>query len=498
VSAGDPARARTGPGTRRAELPRSIFVPQEDPREELREAVDAILSDAFMGFLALLLVPIILLPLLVSLPSTVGDLLNAGDVTIIGFFVVEYAAKLYLARDRWAYARAPWHLLDLVVILLSLASYVPLFGLSGRGSAILLVRLLRLPRLFAVGGRAVQGRLAREEEAVPELPPEPVALIRQVDASHPKAPRELTWEELAGHLASATPEWIHLSNVSEGSLLRLSALLQVHESHFRYRLLDDLWPHISRVERTVLLFLQTGEIRYPKRSQDYYTVARHGAIIVLQGAKVVSVSPHGVDPIPRVLEALQSSAPVASGFQIQVVEGILDTQLRQYRTLLAEIELEIGGIARTPRRHLPGDFLARVYEFNKAIVRLTTNISHFREVLGRILSGRVAVPGLDEPARGHLEGLSDEAGYLSDTVKEAADQLGTIIDVYVNQSSFETNRVLKILAVITAVAIIPATVGGLLGIDGPYDFVLWQVLLVISLSMLFVSYCFLRLGWLRA
>jgi len=72
-----------------------------------------------------------------------------------------------------------------------------------------------------------------------------------------------------------------------------------------------------------------------------------------------------------------------------------------------------------------------------------------------------------------------------------------VVDVYTNQSSFETNRILKILAVITAVAIIPATIGGLLGIDGPYDFVLWQVLLEVALGMVFATYCFIKLGWLR-
>jgi len=135
---------RTGTETSRtASLPRSIFVPEEDPRREAREAVDAILSDAFMAFLSLLLLPIILIPFFVTLPPTLNELFDAGNLTIIVFFVVEYGAKLYLARSRRAFVRSPWHILDLVVIVLSLGSYAPLFGLAGHGSAVLLVRLLR-------------------------------------------------------------------------------------------------------------------------------------------------------------------------------------------------------------------------------------------------------------------------------------------------------------------------------------------------------------------
>ena len=112
-------------------LPRSIFVPDEDPHEAAREAVYAILSDPFMAFISLLLLPIILLPIFVSLPATIVQLLDYGDVTIVVFFVAEYASKIYVAKDRWAYVRSPWHLLDLAVIVLSFVTYLPIFALNG-------------------------------------------------------------------------------------------------------------------------------------------------------------------------------------------------------------------------------------------------------------------------------------------------------------------------------------------------------------------------------
>jgi Mg2+ and Co2+ transporter CorA len=496
VNAGAPSRA-DAPSSELTSLPRSIFVPQEDPRREAREAVDAILSDAFMGFLSLLLLPIILIPFFVTLPSTINQLFDAANWTIIAFFIVEYGAKIYLADDRVAFARSPWHLLDLTVIVLSVVSYLPILGLAGHGSAILLVRLLRLPRAFAVAGRAAGSRYAQPETGPVAPPPEIPPTIHQVDPSHVAEPRVLSWDEFEAHLDSDAVEWIHLSNVSQASLVRLSTTLRLPEHRLRLRQLEDLPPHIGRVERTTLLFLQTGEIQYPKRSQEFYTVARRGAVIILQGPKVLSVSPHDMDPFDAVERALTSSAPGPTDFRLRVVSALLDETLRDYRRIFEEIELEIAAISRTPRSRLPKDFLLRVYEIHKSILRLSANTVRLRELLQRLVSGRLSLEGLDEPAKAQFEGLTDEMSYLSDIAKETSDNLQTVVDIYTNQSSFETNRILKILAVITAVAIIPATIGGLLGIDGPYDFVLWQVLLEVTLGMAFVTYCFIKLGWLR-
>jgi Mg2+ and Co2+ transporter CorA len=479
-------------------LPRSIFVPIEDPRREVREAVYAILSDGFMAFLSILLIPILLVPFFVQVPDDINRILNLGDVTIIGFFVVEYGSKLYLAEDRWEYFLSGWHLLDLVVILLSFVAYLPLLGLSEHGSAVLLLRLLRLPRVFAVGGRAAASRFGQQEQGPTAAPPEPDAIIRFVDPTHLTAPQTLSWAEFEQHLATDAPEWFHVSRLSYTSFQRLSALVKVPERHFRFRQLDDLWPHVGRADRAIILFFQTGEIRYPKHTREFYTIGRRGAAALIIGPKIISITAHQTDPFSRVAEELGRMESPSSEFTFRILEAQLDSTVNGYHTLFTELELEINGISRTPRSRLPKDFLARAYELHKAITRVSANITHFRELLSRLVAGRVPIEGVDDKARGRLEALADEAGYLGEIARESSESLNTVIDVYINQSSYETNRILKILAVITTVAIIPATIGGLLGIDGPYSFVLWQVGLAVSVGMIFVGYCFIQLGWLKS
>src|SRR5271154_2188118 len=87
------------------ELPRSIFVRQEDPRKDLRETVGSVFSDRFMAFLSLILLPVILLPFFVTLSAPVLGFFEICDVTVILLFTIEYSAKLYLAKSRWEYFR---------------------------------------------------------------------------------------------------------------------------------------------------------------------------------------------------------------------------------------------------------------------------------------------------------------------------------------------------------------------------------------------------------
>jgi len=188
------------------------------------------------------------------------------------------------------------------------------------------------------------------------------------------------------------------------------------------------------------------------------------------------------------------------GFTASVLYGILEATLKEYRSIFTEIEVEATRIGGTPRSKLPRDFLQRMYGLNKEVTRLTSNMVHFKELLGVVISKRVPLEGFGESAEEDFKALQDETSFLNDIADDIVDQLRTIIDLYINQSSYETNRILKILAVITALAIIPSAIGGILGmnlLDVPYTFDLWQIVVVIVFSMAFIGYCFIKLGWLR-
>jgi Mg2+ and Co2+ transporter CorA len=480
-------------------LPRSIYAPENDPRENLREMINAVFSDNFMIFLSLILVPMILLPFIFQLKAAELSFIDICDWIIVILFVMEYTSKLYLAKDRWQHFKSPWHIVDLIIVVLPFVQYFPLFGLVITGSPSLLLRLLRLPRALAVGGRAVAGRRNNDAIASDAEAEGPQTVIRQVD-SDLKTTHNLSWNELKSHLADASrQEWLDLHYVSDEGFRALSEILGVAQPHFKSELMDDIYPHIDYVQKSSFIFVQSGEVKYPDHADSYLTILRSGVIVICNGTKIITVSRHSVDFLDEVLSSVKQTKKDGT-FVVPVLYSILDRMLADYRAILSEIELEVLKIGGTPRSKLPRDFLERIYQLDKEVSRLVSNLVHFKDMLGIITSRKVPLEGFDAASEEAFHVLQEGAGYLNEVAHDLIGNLRTIIDLYINQTSFETNRILKILAVITAISVIPSAIGGLMGtnlLDAPYSAYLWQLSLVIGISMALVTYTFIKLGWLR-
>ena len=480
-------------------LPRSLYAPKKDPRADIREMADSIFSDKFMIFLSLIIIPIILAPFLFQLDDATLVFLEICDWIVVILFVAEYTTKLYAAENRWRHFKQPWHLVDLVIIGLPFVQYLPLIELSITGSPSLLLRLLRLPRAFAVGSRAIAGRRSGPVATLQADMPGPETIIRQVGPDL-QAKRNLTWDEFKTHLSNAaSEEWLDLHYVSDEGFSQLSKILGIAEPHFKSGLVDDIYPHIDYVQKASFIFLQSGKVVYPEHAESFLRISRSGVIVICSGSKIITVSRHSVDLLEKVLSSVKQS-PKGSSFVVPVLHSILEHMLNDYRGILSEIELEVLKIGSTPRSKLPKDFLERIYQLDKEVARLVSNLLHFKDMLTIITSKRVPLEGFDEDTEESFQLLQDNAAYLNEISHDLIDNLRSMIDLYINQTSFDANRILKILAVVTSISVIPTAVSGILGsnlIDAPYGAYLWQITFVIAIGMAFAAYVFVKLGWLK-
>ncbi|MCZ7392850.1 MAG: ion transporter, partial [Candidatus Methanoperedens sp.] len=137
-------------------------------RGKIREPVYQIFTDHLMIVLALLLIPVIFLPLFFIFSPFMLVLFRIARDAILVIFILEYFLKLYVADFRKAYAADPWHVIDLLIVILAATNFIPWTLLGGIGRAFPLLRLLRLTRIFAVAGRTVK-------RAIPVRPLEEVA-----------------------------------------------------------------------------------------------------------------------------------------------------------------------------------------------------------------------------------------------------------------------------------------------------------------------------------
>ncbi len=121
-------------------------------------------------------------------------------------------------------------------------------------------------------------------------------------------------------------------------------------------------------------------------------------------------------------------------------------------------------------------------------------------MLKDIRSGKVPPGGLKEGYLPLFGILYDESTYLFETSENVRDNLISLIDLHINTVSVGLNRVMKILAVITSLGLIPTIINGLFGenlIDSPYSVRISEVFFLELSIMLLAAYAFYRRGWLR-
>src|SRR5213078_5018892 len=107
-------------------------------------------------------------------------------------------------------------------------------------------------------------------------------------------------------------------------------------------------------------------------------------------------------------------------------------------------------------------------------------------LLGMLAEGRRALPGLGSD-RAVLSELSEQADYLHETVEKAQEQLLTLLDLHLNIASYDVNRFMRLLAVVSSLALIPTIIGGLLGMNvagNPWPVTLSQVSFGVLILML--------------
>jgi len=125
-----------------ANLPTAMT--DDTPQEERLQRFSARI-DPIMMVLALLWLPVLVVPLVTELHGWVATTFAAIDYFVWAAFVVEYAAKLRLAVDRWHFVRH--HLLDLAMVAVPILRPLRLARL---------LRLIRLDRVVLVLGSSLR------------------------------------------------------------------------------------------------------------------------------------------------------------------------------------------------------------------------------------------------------------------------------------------------------------------------------------------------------
>ena len=145
------------------------------------------------------------------------------------------------------------------------------------------------------------------------------------------------------------------------------------------------------------------------------------------------------------------------------------------------------------------NLLDTAFQFKRVSSTLASSLFHQKEVMAVIARN---IPGMGPWAgeKSIFDTLADETAYLHETAGNIREGLLSLIDVHINTVSYEMNRAMRVIAVLSALVLIPTLIGQVLGmniLETPFELYLWEVTAWTVISMLVVGWVFYRLGWLR-
>jgi Mg2+ and Co2+ transporter CorA len=476
-------------------------IAREDRAIDRRQIVDDIFSDKVMGGLALLLIPLLLLIDFARLPPDASAVLSLIDVAIWIFFILEYICRISVAEDRLRYVLSPWHLLDLFIITAPAAALAFEAG-YGIARYLRIMRVAQVFQLVKVGGKKVQKRITSR--------PLPVC---DIASGTPLILRSLPLTILPGSVQSDLPGWaeIPLSDQTLPGILKgewrdfsgwTSADLEIL-SRFSglpsYLLEEKLWersyPRGEITGSSVMIFLRIPRLAQDPADRRKWYIAWDGLFVVYRQDGAMTLSQTKIPLLDRVPFMAAGEGMVLSGPAI--VYLIVRESLKISEDIFANAEEQISRLESLPMNRLPSNFTSMMYTDQKVLDRIQSWLHHTKTALEQIT-------GPDQPVRipetERLPSAINRCSSALDTAETISDSFSRMSDFYLNMTSLSMNQVMKFLAVLTALTLTPAVIGGLMGMNlvgNPWPVTLLPMITAVALIMLLTAWIYFNLGWLK-
>ena len=460
-------------------------------RNPVQKTLRFFLGEAFLGFLAIGAAALTLMPMLFPVNVRLSALIEAGQWAIVGVFALEYGLALVFARPKAAFILNPWRILDFLTIAVPLGTLLPNVSNLFRSSPVL--RLIRLVRVVTLGLRAsgVIVRAEQRQEAVLRLGPLEVSVLRNRDAH---GPEPASWEEFLDWVKLPSREWFHLSNPGPEQLGQISSVFDIPPAFLESHLFSATYPHIECVNHCLALFVYLPDM-LPSGLID-----RNGTLLLATERGLFTLSRHSTNLLNSVAAMAHQTPPSDAPFPLRITRAFLRTVLDRNEKLVGRFEAELRAMEDIPVQESRPQFFEKTFRLKKELSAAQSDLWRLKGILASLGEGRVVVPGGGADSADHFRPLMGDVEYLYETVSNTREGVLSLIDLHLNVVSFDMNRVMRVLAVVSVLGLIPGVAGGLFGMnlaDNPWPLTLPQVTFGVSLGMILTLYLFFVKGWLR-
>ncbi|MFA4877314.1 MAG: CorA family divalent cation transporter [Methanoregula sp.] len=473
-------------------------------KREMRQTVNAVFCEQVMGALALLLIPILIIPDFFTISREAASFLAILDIAIWIFFVLEYACRLAVAEDRRAFVTSPWQILDLVII--GLPAVALLAGMGyGVARYFRVLRSMQAIQVLYRGGKSIGRHLAEKPKIQEGGEVREGMQIRTRSLASPAGGTPSPWPDWQSVPVDETSRalerkgrWIDFSGLTPADIPALSRITAIPTYTLEVKLRVHSYTRAEIHGSLTTIFLKVPRLEQDKDTRSSWKFSWDGVLLVYTRDSVMTFSQTGVPVLDRIAKAGAAEGIALSGPGILYL--IVRDELSTIEDLILAAEEQLLHLEALPMNQLPSNFLAMMYTDQKVQSRVISGILHTKSALEEVCDHIQETFGKDTTEEGRLRALIDRCSLIADNAQHVSDSFSWMVDFYLNTTSFSMNRVMKVLAVLTALTMVPTIVGGLLGmnlIGNPWPATLFQMITVVSLVMLLMAWVYYNLGWLK-
>jgi Mg2+ and Co2+ transporter CorA len=320
-------------------------------------------------------------------------------------------------------------------------------------------------------------------------------------------PEDASWSDLLAHIGERTQEvWFHASGLDATHVEEIARRAGIAPTFLAQTLEETAYPRVEVYHRFSALFVWFPRIGGAESAM----VERNGVLLLATDHGVLSVAQRAMGLHAEVAASMKDMALPPGTFARRTMLALLKHVLRRYEAVAGELERHARALERVPSNQNRSTFLERSFHLQRQVAEVRSDLWRLKGILEAIADRRLPFHGITTGARGadedeqavgeFLRVLVDEASYVYDTTSNAREALLARIDLHINVSSFELNQVMRVLAVISGLGLVPSAVGGMLGMNifgNPWPVTLAEVSFGVSTTMVLALYVFIVKGWLR-
>ncbi|HTY91846.1 MAG TPA: CorA family divalent cation transporter, partial [Methanocella sp.] len=418
-------------------------------KSRLRGPASRLFSEDVMTVLAFLIIPVVGLPLVFSFSAAMQTILELINYFIIAMFVAEYCVMLYLSDSRVKYIRDPWHLLDLIIIVLALLDLAPMVSFAiGRASPAL--RLLRVFRVLTALGRTAKGR----QPPGPEVKAAPTISRMVVKAIDKNGIKQCESDGMVCEIPRIDgPGWIALEDVWPIDLDMISKAIDIPGYVLESKIGQEAFPRIDYFKEYTAIFIWDARLAGAGDSYRDVRIERNGFLIVCKGELIVTICTGK----SKIFDELINEGLAVDGeeFAVRTLYSICRRKVQDGENIVRVFERKAATLEQQPVGKTSPTFLEDTFHLRQDGVMVAKNLWHLRQVLDSLKTRKVALAGIKEEHLHLFDILYDQVDYLYETADNITDSLSSLRDLHINTQSYEMTRVMRILAIITCLALVP-------------------------------------------